>query len=155
AVLPSLLQAMSAKVKLADLEQVAEIERRCLPALVWLCRSGAPFDRAAWEAPAAETEREAASLAGHLDEAAPRRPGYLPGTSRGNWSSPKQVREAFALAGVELGSTDDDALAGVDHPLADLLRPYRGAQKRAGTYGCDWLGHNAADGRVYAGWKQI
>jgi hypothetical protein len=87
-VLPLLLQAMSAKVKLADLERVAEIERRCLPALAWLSRSGAPLDRAAWEAQARAAEREAEDLAGQLAAAAPPRPGYLPGTTATFPSSP-------------------------------------------------------------------
>jgi DNA polymerase-1 len=146
---------LTAKVQSADLQRVAAIERRCLPALAWLCQCGAPFDHTAWEAQARTAEREVDDLAGQLEAAAPPRPGYLPGTSAWNWSSPRQVKEVFQLLGVDLASTDDDALAGVDHPLAALLRRYRGAQKRTGTYGFDWLEHVAADGRVYAGWKQL
>jgi DNA polymerase-1 len=155
AVLSPLYQTLATQVQQADLDRVATIEQRCLPALAWLCRSSAPFDRAAWEALAAKTEREEEDLARQLEEAAPPRPGYLPGTSTWNWSSPRQVQEVFQLLGVTLASTDDDTLVGVDHPLAALLRRYRGAQKRSGTYGRDWLEHVAADGRVYAGWKQI
>jgi DNA polymerase-1 len=143
-VLQPLVQALTAKVQSADLQRVAVIERRCLPALAWLGQSGAPFDRAAWEA-----------LAGQLEAAAPPRPGYLPATSMWNWSSPRQVKELFRLLGVSLASTDDDTLAGVDHSLATLLRCYRGAKKRSGTYGYDWLKHVASGGRVYANWKQI
>jgi DNA polymerase-1 len=58
-------------------------------------------------------------------------------------------------AGINVEAADDDALARVNHPLADLVRQYRAARKRAGTYGKDWLQHVAPDGRVYAGWRQI
>ena len=52
-----------------------------------------------------------------------------------NWNSNDQVKAAFAAVGVALTSTADAALAAVDHPLAGLLRDYRGAAKRAGAYG--------------------
>jgi DNA polymerase-1 len=57
--------------------------------------------------------------------------------------------------GIELECTDDDALATVSHPLAELVRKYRAARKRASTYGTEWLQHVSPDGRVYAGWRQI
>src|SRR5262249_34669281 len=49
----------------------------------------------------------------------------------------------------------DETLARIDHPLAALLRDYRAATKRVGTYGADWLQHVAGDGRVYASWNQL
>ena len=36
-----------------------------------------------------------------------------------------------------------------------LLREYRAAAKRSGTYGREWLRHVSPDVRVYATWKQI
>jgi DNA polymerase I len=155
AVLRPLYEALTTKLKAADLARVAEIEGRCLPAMAWLCRCGTPFDRGAWEALAQEAEAAAADLARRLDEAAPPRPGRLMRADSWNWSSPEQVKEAFAALGVTLESSDDDALAGVDLPLAELLREHRAASKRAGTYGLDWLKHVADDGRVYAGWRQV
>src|SRR5262249_14699664 len=62
---------------------------------------------------------------------------------------------AFALAGIVLEKTDDDALAAVDHPLAALLRAHRSASKRVSTYGSEWAGKAYHDGRLFAGWKQI
>jgi DNA polymerase-1 len=155
AVLPPLLQALTAKTKLAGLERVADIERRCLPAMVWLSRSGASFDRPAWEAIAREAKDETEALARQLDEAAPTRPGHLALPGAWNWSSPEQVKEAFAALGVTLDSTGDDDLAGVDHPLADLLRRFRAAAKRASTYGAGWLKGAYREGRLYAEWRQI
>jgi DNA polymerase-1 len=72
-----------------------------------------------------------------------------------NWDSPTQVTKAFAALGITLECTDDDALAALDHPVAGLLRDYRAARKCCTTYGIDWLKHVAADGRVFAGWRQL
>src|SRR5262249_11993211 len=69
--------------------------------------------------------------------------------------SPEQVKEAFAVAGITLESTDDDALAAVDHPMAALLRAYRSAAKLASTYGPQWAGQAHHDGRLFAGWRQL
>jgi DNA polymerase-1 len=155
-VLPPLFEALTAKVKAAGMAQVAEIERRCLPALAWLARSGVPFDRPAWAALAHRAQQEAEALADRLDDLAPAREGYLARQGAWNWSSPDQVKEAFAALGVALESTDDDALAAAGHPAAELLREYRAASKIASTYGLEWLRQHAGpDGRVYAGWRQI
>jgi DNA polymerase-1 len=150
-----LYRTLSEKIRDAGLGRVAGVESRCLPAVAWLARSGVPFDRAAWEAPAREARAQADALAVRLDDAAPARDGCLTREGAWNWNAPEQVKEAFARAGVGLDATDDDSLAGCDHPLADLLRRYRAASRLATTYGPRWLRHVAPDGRVYAGWRQI
>jgi DNA polymerase-1 len=155
AVLEPLRQCLAAHIREADLERAAAIEMRALPAVAWMAGSGVPFDQSAWEALAAEATREAQTLAGQLDEAAPPRPGYLPGQGAWNWDSPEQVREALALAGAPLDGTDDDALAGAGHPLAELVRRHRGAGKLASTYGAGWPKGNTVGGRLFAGWRQL
>jgi DNA polymerase-1 len=150
-----LYEALLPKVRQAGLMEVVRIEERALPAFVWLGMSGAPFDRAAWQALADDARREAAELARRLDEAAPARPGYLDTLGAWTWDSPQQVKRAFEAAGRPVENTDDETLAGIDHPLADLLRQYRAATKRAGTYGEDWRLHVAEDGRIYASWNQL
>src|SRR5262249_20657999 len=104
---------------------------------------------------AQEATAEAALLAGRLDAAAPPRPDSLPGVQPWKWSSPEEVKQAFALVDVVLEKTDDDALAAVNHPLAALLREHRSASKRVSTYGSEWAGGAYHDGRLHAGWKQI
>jgi DNA polymerase-1 len=155
AVLVPLYQSLRAKVEQASLGPVQELEERALPAFVWLAGSGVPFDRVAWEALAAESVREAEDLARRLDEAAPERSGYFTRSGAWEWGSPAQVKEALAAAGCPAESTDDDALASIDHPLAALLREYRAAAKRRDTYGKDWLTHLADDGRIYSSWNQL
>jgi DNA polymerase-1 len=123
-----------------------------LPAVAWAARHGVGFDRGAWGAVAAEAEARAAALRERLDELAPNA-GNLFGVT--NWNSPDEVAAAFAALGITLKSTDDEALAALDHPAAALLREYRAAAKLSGTYGREWLRHASDDGRVYATWKQV
>src|SRR5262249_43221782 len=47
-VLLPLLAALLKKIKETGQGPVAEIERRCLPAMAWLAGAGVPFDRTAW-----------------------------------------------------------------------------------------------------------
>lgn len=53
-----------------------------------------------------------------------------------NPGSPKQVKEAFALLGVNLNSTNEAALESIKdrYPLADLILQYRGVSKLESTY---------------------
>src|SRR5262249_44634862 len=114
-----------------------------------------PFDRETWSALARQAEAEAAALTERLDATAGHREGFLSEMATWDWDSPAQVKQALAAAGCPVEDTTDEALAAVDHPLAALVREYRGAAKRRDTYGRDWLGHVAPDGRVYAQWIQL
>jgi DNA polymerase-1 len=154
-VLGPLYEVLAREITAACLDQVAEIERRCLPAIVWLSRHGVSLDRDAWQALAGNAEQEAGRLRQEMDQQAPSRPGTLDGMSPWNWDSPVQVKQALAQAGIKVEATDDDTLAAVDHPLAQLLRQYRAADKKVKTYGAGWLDHLHQDGRVYPGWRQI
>ncbi|MFL5341871.1 MAG: DNA polymerase, partial [Gemmataceae bacterium] len=154
-VLLPLFTALNAKLAAAELREAADVEHRALPGLVWLGGSGVGFDGQRWDGLAADAQAESVALAGELDALAarPDRPGLFGGGW--NWDSPDQVKLAFAALGFQLDSTDDNALAAVSHPLADKLRDYRGATKRCSTYGKDWSKFLAADGRVYAAWRQL
>ena len=150
AVLAPLYASLAAKIKTASLSRVAEIERRCLPAIAWLCRSGA----ASTARPGARWRRRRKRRPRSWPrrwEPSPRRAGSLLLGDGWNWDSPEQVKEAFAAVGVTLETTDDDALAAVNHPLAGLVREYRGASKLASTYGVGWYADALHDGRIYAG----
>jgi DNA polymerase-1 len=154
-VLAPLLAALAGPIEEAGLAEVAELERRCLPAVVWMAQRGVALDRDAWLSLAGAAGAEADRRSGELDREAPPRPesALIPGPW--NWDSPEQARQALALAGCAVADTADETLAAADHPLAQLLRAYRLARKRGTTYGADWLAHVAGDGRVYPGWRQI
>jgi DNA polymerase I-like protein with 3'-5' exonuclease and polymerase domains len=153
-VLAPLLKALAAKVKEAGLVEVAKIEQRCLPAVVWMGRNGVALDRDAWLSLARAADEEAERLRGELNRAAPPRPGNLLFAEPWNWDSTQQAKQALELAGCAVADTADETLAAADHPLAVLLRGYRLARKRGSTYGTDWLAHVADDGRVYPSWRQ-
>jgi DNA polymerase I len=149
---PVLWEKLTAEIASANLTGTVEAEMAALPAVAWASVKGVGFDRVSWEAVAAETETCAGELREQLDALVPSA-GNLFGVT--NWNSPEAVTVAFAGLGLNLQSTDDDALAALDHPAAARLREYRAASKLSGTYGREWLRHVARDGRVYATWKQI
>src|SRR5262249_24843613 len=154
--LEPLARTLLAKVHEAGLQCAAEIECRCQPAMVWLARSGVRLDVQAWQALARVAWQEAGPLAQELDELAPPRPAARKGRpQRWSWGSPKQIQTLFGQLGVAVGSTREEVLAALQHPLAELLLRYRRAQKLANTYGTRWLDAVAADGRVYAAWRQL
>jgi DNA polymerase I-like protein with 3'-5' exonuclease and polymerase domains len=154
-VLLPLYTALTAKVNDSGQEQVAEIESRCLPAVVWLARSGAPVDRDALTALIARMKADAAEVRDLLDAAAPPRPGTLLAQGAWNWRSGEQIKEVFGLLGIALKDTRHDTLQEVEHPLAQLLLRFKAVEKRLGTYGDKWLRRVGANGRVYAGWNQL
>ncbi len=152
-VLPALLQILTAKIKEAGLVDIASIEHRCLPSLVWMGQQGVALDRDAWQTLAQTANIEAGRLRQELDSTAPQKPGEMFATSW-NWDSTQQAQQALELAGCKLENTSDETLAGLDHPLARSLRGYRLASKRGSTYGTNWLSHVADDGRIYPHWRQ-
>jgi DNA polymerase-1 len=150
-----LYDALLPKIAKAGLTEIVAVEERALPAFVWMAQAGVGFDRAAWQALAEEARQEADDLTRRLDDAAPVRPGRLSRSGAWRWDSPQQVKLALEAAGCPVEDTGDDTLAAIDHPLADLLRQYRAARKRLGTYGDDWLQRVADDGRIYPSWNQL
>jgi DNA polymerase-1 len=153
-VLVPLFRVLSEQIAGTGLAKVADLESRCLLALVWMSHQGVAVNSKAWLALAAETVHQADEARNRLDGIAPQSPDSLPGTTAWNWDSPIDVRRAFALVGITVDSTRDDALAEVDHPLAEAVREYRALRKRTSSYGEAWLTH-VIEGRVFAKWWQI
>jgi DNA polymerase-1 len=149
-----LFDALEKKIRRAGLDQAADIEERCLPAMTWLSTCGVAFDLNAWLTLADGAASEAEALREQLDLAAPPRPGTLPDAGLTNWQSPKEVLDLFHALGFRIQSTNDGTLAKIDHRVADLLRQYRSATKRVSTYGKDWQ-RFVKDGRIYPGWRQL
>jgi DNA polymerase-1 len=151
-VLAPLHRALATKLAEADLGAVAEMESRCVPALAWLARSGVAVDREAWLALVRGNRERAADLRGRMQALAPVRPGEM--YAMWNWDSPQDMAALFQALGFQVQGTADGVLAGIDHPLAGLLREYREATKLLSSFGEGWLKHVEEDGRVYAAWKQ-
>jgi DNA polymerase I len=150
-ILLTLADVLLAKVVDAKLERVFEIERRALPAMVWMKNAGIPFDAEGWKVHLGPVRGRVQRLAEKLSELAPERPGG--GTW--NWRSPKQIERAFALAGINLRNTKKETVSRCDHPLADLLLEYKKASKLLSSFGSKLLGFVGEDGRIHPDWRQI
>jgi len=156
AVVLQLAARLEADLDAAGLARVAAIEFRCLPGVAWLVRTGAPFDASAWVALSdsavaeqARLEAEMTALIGSAD---------MFGQSSLKWGSPAQVAGLLRSRGHAVENTDETTLQGlVDRePLAGLLLKYRDANKRASTYGIDFLKHvHRTTGRIHADYLQL
>jgi DNA polymerase-1 len=154
AVLPGLLATLTKEIDVAGLTKAADVERRCLPAIVWMAGQGAPIDAGTWRSLAARAGADLAACEEELKALAPPKPGAL--FADWNWGSSAQVQEALAAVGIAVTGSGDAVLAGLDHPLAAALRRHRDASKRASAFGEAWLAeHVGADGRVYPSWRQL
>jgi DNA polymerase-1 len=162
AMLLPLRDRLRAELERAALNEVAGIEHRALPALVWLEQTGAPFDQAAWLRLAEIAEERRRRLEGDLDALAPLEALRLPlngveeCTTR--WSSPAQVRKLLESRGVVLPDTRDVTLHEHhdDDPLIPLLLEHRDAAKRSGAFGREFLRFvHPVTGRIHADFFQL
>jgi len=162
AVLPRIHAVMTERLREHDLERVASLEMRALPSLVWLERTGAPFDAEGWGTLAEQAARRQVELDHELTRVSgttsdqPTIFGETAGTV--NWGSPEQVKRVLTERGHVVERVDEATLARLldVEPLAQLLLDYRDAAKRVGTYGLDFLKHvHPVTGRVHADWHQL
>jgi DNA polymerase I-like protein with 3'-5' exonuclease and polymerase domains len=123
AVLPVLFQRFHEEIHRTGQDAVYQIERRCLPAVAWLSRSGVLVDVPAVQALTEKAEQEMAEVTHQLKEQAPIRP--LEDKDLWNWNSHPQVMQAFASIGVPLRDAKKATIAALDHPVAKLLSCYR------------------------------
>ena len=149
-VLLPLAKTLEARIEDTGLQRVADIERRALPALVWMSTAGIPFDSEGWEKHMREIEGERDRLSEELAALAPDHP------KGGTWNfnSWQQLLEVFGLLGVLLPDTKEETLSRCDHPLARVLLEYRRANKLLSTYGPKLL-EKVEDGRIYGSWWQV
>jgi len=150
AILLPLAARLEAELAAARLDRVTALEMRALPAVVWLERTGAPFDGEAWarlsDAAVAEQlrlETELAALTGAKD---------LFGDSTGKWNSPAQMLQLLQQRGHPIANTDETTLVALatEDPLAKLLLAYREAGRKASAYGIEFLEHvHPTTGRIH------
>ena len=155
-VLIPLHQKLLQKTEEAGLVDTLVIEQRAQPAIVWMSRSGLPFDKDQWLEIAGEAKEEAARLNERLQEMAPPHPEG----KAWNWNSVPQVKQALSMLGLEAENTRDETLARLDHPFVRTLRKYKKKSGIATRHGEKWLrSKDGADrvtgGRMYPSWKQI
>ena len=161
-VLLPLAEALRERLRAADLDRVADLERRALPAFVWMGHVGAPFDIEAWAGLGEAAFQQQQEVETQLRELAgqPVNP-FAKGKKIGeplNWSSPPQVIALLADRDHTITSTSSDVLKSIadEEPLAQLILDLREAAKRAGTYGKAVSAYvQPTTGRVHADWKQM
>lgn len=149
-VLLPLARTLEARIEDAGLQRVADIERRVLPAMVWMSTAGVPFDSEGWRGRLREIEGERDRLNGELAVLAPAHPEG----KTWNLNSWQQILEGFGMLGVRLPDTKEETLSGCDHPFARVLLEYRKANKMLGTYGPKLL-ERVEGGRIYGSWWQV
>jgi DNA polymerase I-like protein with 3'-5' exonuclease and polymerase domains len=159
-----LSERLRQKLQAAQLLSVAAVEMQALLTLT----SARPIrlDVAAWAALTERAEAEAERLAEEMNRLAapalrvadaPTGVTLFPELSPPaiNWDSPVKVKQAFASFGITLSDTRDKTLAGIEHPLADLLRRYRHQRKRVSAFGLGWLREYVKDGCVAPQWRLL
>jgi DNA polymerase-1 len=147
------------KLEVARLLSVAAVEMQALLTL----EAARPIrlDVAAWAALTERAEAEAERLAEEMNRliatAVPAEVTLFPELSLPavSWDSPTAVKRAFASFGITLPDTRDKTLAGIEHPLADLLRRYRHQRKRVSAFGLGWLREYVKDGCVAPQWRLL
>ena len=147
--LPKLAEVLCQRLDDAKLTPTATLEMRSLLGIAWALPITVDNDR--WSSLARQAEADKVRLADEMDALVPNSSALF--NSR-NWNSNPEVMAAFKSLGVTIKNTADETLAGIDHPLAKLLRDYRAACKRSSTYGTKWLIDHAPEGVVWPSWNQ-
>lgn len=149
-ILISLHRSLQHKINFFKLQQVAEVEMRCLPAIIWMSNAGVPIDFNKWCYIADGELFNAVDLEQTMNNEIR---DILEEGEKVNWSSWQQVKKIFECIGIDLPNTAFETISQIDHPLARLLTEYRERQKRISTYGRNWEQY-ICNGRIYPQWHQ-
>lgn len=139
---------LAANLSADGLERVAGIEFGAVSAVTWMERAGLPIDVAAWTMLRDEAVAEKHRLENQIR-------ALLPGV---NLQSSRQLKDALARGGIDVPDTQEATMASVaeHHPVVGLVLQWKGAVKRAGTYGNTYLKHvDSTTGRIHADYRQI
>jgi DNA polymerase-1 len=141
------------------LQRVAALEAACTPALAWLELAGMPFDAEAWRLLSDGTELEEQRLGREIMAIFTALGANQFGGFRLKLTSKDQLRQALDKLGIVVENTDEETLVAVRdaHPVVPLILAWRGASKRAGTYGIEFVVKyvHALTGRVHGEYWQI
>ena len=179
-ILLPLEEAMMRRARKLDLQRVAKLETRVVPALAYCQNNGFALDAEGWRAQAREAAEEIEGCQAECETLAPPPQGKKRGSW--NWNSDRQVAEVLELLGAELpktpngnSKTDKATLEAVASPkaavrFARVVLRLRGAKKRLSTCGPEWFDtpkrkpggkrfdkdHSfVVDGRVFSSFNQV
>jgi DNA polymerase-1 len=160
-ILPVLFKSLCDRIKGQKMEEVARLEMEALPCIVWANVSGMPFDTALWAVPFGQsvarqeelfrqirtdwlTDARLWEIAQSKCKVVGRQVGQrLMGFATDDradkvLSSPAQLTQFLRMCGLTVRSTNDDALAEMDHPLAELVRTWRECATVQKMFGPTW-----------------
>ena len=130
------------------LAEVWELERRAKPLFLAMCAQGIPFDKTRWEGIVREQEEKVLKLKDKADKAAPPPPEGL----QWNWYSPKQAKQAFSLAGLEIPNLQRQTLSAYEDPFVRAVSEYRDAKSEL-SQARTWYEGRYSNGRVHPHWR--
>jgi DNA polymerase I-like protein with 3'-5' exonuclease and polymerase domains len=160
-VLLPIMEAQYKQLEKHGMLQLAELEFELAQVVASMEEEGTPIDQVKWRAliKGVEIRHEEARLdmlnilygSGKLDE----QMGLF---ERGgiNVASPKQIKDAFKVIGIDVDSTNEREIALIDHPAAAALLTFRGLDKTLNSYGGSFLDKiHPFTGRIHADFKQL
>ena len=145
------------ELKKHGLEQVADLEFRCIAAVGDMELAGVKIDEARWrkiiEDVAVQRDRSASELADMLQSASMQATMF--GVSAINLNSNTQLLDVFGKLGVDLPDTMEATLVKYDHPAIKKLLEYRGFEKTLSAFGENVLSLiNPKTGRIHPDFNQ-
>jgi DNA polymerase I-like protein with 3'-5' exonuclease and polymerase domains/intein/homing endonuclease len=145
------------ELKKHGLEQVADLEFRCIAAVGDMELAGVKIDEARWrkiiEDVAVQRDRSASELADMLQAASMQATMF--GVSAINLNSNTQLLDVFSKLGVDLPDTMEATLVKYDHPAIKKLLEYRGFEKTLSAFGENVLSLiNPKTGRIHPDFNQ-
>ncbi len=160
AVLPEIYARQQKELEALNLLTTFNIEIRCIPAVIWLELSGLPIDlnklaqlKVSTEAKILETETKIKQI--FFEHGYKRMSLFGEEPISVNLNSPKDLLKALNAIGIGATSTGDEILAMIDHPIGELLRDHRSAQKLLSSFIEAYPSHvNPITGRVHPSFNQ-
>lgn len=139
AVLPEIYAKQQKELIASNLLKTFEIEMKCIPAVIWIELSGLPIDlnklaqlKISTEAKILDYETKIKQI--FLENKYTRKSLFGDEPVYVNLNSPKELLKALEAIKIVVESTGDEVLANINHPIGELLRSHRGAQKLLGSF---------------------
>lgn len=158
AVLPKIHRQQAILLREMGLEDVFQTEMRCIPATVWLKLSGIPINipelgRVKKECESRKEDARKAILQLFQDSGFKGQTGF-DGLPTIKLTSHKELLSALRSIGLDLQSTDKEALAGIEHPIGLAILKFKKEDKIIGYLKSYQKIVHPVTGRIHAGFKQ-
>lgn len=139
--LPEIMRQQQEQIRLLHLENVINTEMKALPAVVWLELSGMNIDTAKVAEIKTKLETQKAEAQKKLYEAFKIKSKTnqmsldgTPATTQINLNSTQQLVKALNSIGINAKTTDEKELSKFNHPVIEMLKTYKEAEKLLNTF---------------------